>query len=529
MELPEKLGRYAVKGILGRGAMGVVCLGFDPLIEREVAIKIIQVPPWFSEEELFEFRERFFREAKAAGRLQHPNIVTVYDIGIDPDTQIPYIVMERIRGRTLKQMIREQGGLPWTFMLNVTLQVAEALAFAHRQGIIHRDVKPSNIMVMDNQHVKITDFGIARLPASDLTRTGQLLGSPSYMAPEQISGQRVTQQSDLFSLGIVLYEGLTGQKPFYGETFSQITFRILNEPPPDLRRIRTDVPEPVCAIVYRLLEKNPQRRFSDADELVRHVREVYRRLIGESAPYPAVTVSAQEPATEASVIALEPTLAEEAIHASETEAVNGSPEHWLNARLSRWPWIRSIVHRIPRDPRVQVLVLIVGIVLISGIFLGGLRIWQRTTRPSTAVPATASQTPSTQTTVQPPSLPPPETAETPQVQCQLRFTVKHKYLSMHLRILEGERTLYEKISYGRIKRLGPIKIVRDTYVVDTLQFPEGVHEITFHMEGEGEIKTKTLEIRCTTNEQYRIYMENIKRQPLHIGTLRLETSTEGAP
>ncbi|MCS7313633.1 MAG: serine/threonine protein kinase, partial [Acidobacteria bacterium] len=275
-------------GILGRGSMGVVYQGFDPLIERDIALKVIRIPPWMSEEEVQEYRERFFREAKAAGKLQHPNIVTIYDIGTDDRTGIPFIVMELVRGETLKNRIQRQGSLPWPMMVDIVRQVAEALHFAHSHGIVHRDIKPSNVMLTESGLVKITDFGIAHMPASELTRTGQLLGSPSYMSPEQVLGERVTYRTDLFSLGVVLFEGLTGQKPFQGDTFSQITFKIVHESPPDLRVLRPDLPEALYRLVDRMLAKNPSERFETAGAVGTYIRHHLSLALPETVEAPPI-------------------------------------------------------------------------------------------------------------------------------------------------------------------------------------------------------------------------------------------------
>ncbi len=271
--MPSQYGRYRVQKVLGRGAMGMVYLGFDPLIERLVAIKVIRIPPWMTEEDVEMYRSRFFREARAAGQLQHPSIVTIYDMGIDESTQTPYIVMEYIDGENLKTRLENQGPLPWVEALTIMFHVAQGLSYAHRRGIVHRDIKPANIMIT-SERVCIADFGIARLPHSELTLSGQVIGSPSYMSPEQAMGHSASPLSDLFALGVTLFESLTGQKPFQGESFSQISYRILNDPPPDLRVLRPGLPEPVYALVERLLKKNPRDRFDSADILSREIAHI---------------------------------------------------------------------------------------------------------------------------------------------------------------------------------------------------------------------------------------------------------------
>ena len=213
------LGRYEVVGELGQGAMGVVYKATDPLIDRIVAIKTITLS--LAQEEREEYEARFYQEAKAAGRLSHPNIVTIFDVGRSGD--IAYIAMEFLQGRELRDILNDEKLLPVDQVLDIVAQVALGLAYAHEHGIIHRDVKPSNIMVLRDGHAKITDFGIARMASASVrTQTGMVLGSPKYMSPEQVMGKLTDQRSDIFSLGVMLYEMLTGLPPFTGENVNAI-------------------------------------------------------------------------------------------------------------------------------------------------------------------------------------------------------------------------------------------------------------------------------------------------------------------
>ncbi len=260
------LGRYEIDKELGQGAMGTVYLGRDPKINRVVAIKTMALSEEFEEQELAKVRQRFFREAETAGRLSHPNIVTIYDAGEEQD--LAYIAMEYLHGRDLTHVIKGRGRLSIRFVLDVGGRVADALDYAHRQDIVHRDIKPANIMYNDKDDtVKVTDFGIARITASSRTKTGVILGTPSYMSPEQLSGKKVDGRSDLYSLGVTMYEMLTGRQPFAGETMAALMYQIANAHHPDIAALRPDAPPCACAIVDRLLEKDAAKRFQTGAEV----------------------------------------------------------------------------------------------------------------------------------------------------------------------------------------------------------------------------------------------------------------------
>jgi len=265
----EKLGRFEIKGILGRGAMGEVFLGIDPGIGREVAIKTI-LPSANQPEEA---RSRFQREAKAAGVLNHPNIVTIYEFG--EDQGVLYIAMERVKGQDLEELIRTQG-LTHGEILEVLAQVNDGLEFAHRNGVIHRDIKPSNVMVLRDGrrlHVKVMDFGVARMGSSDMTATGTVVGTVSYMAPEYIRTGKPDARSDLFAVGVMLYECISGRKPFGGETAPTILYRIVNEPPDPIDLSQVDGISPaIRSVLDQSLAKNPSERFPSAEDFARALR-----------------------------------------------------------------------------------------------------------------------------------------------------------------------------------------------------------------------------------------------------------------
>ena len=276
------LGRYQVEKELGKGAMGVVYLGKDPKIGRVVAIKTMALSQEFEGEELTDARERFFREAETAGRLQHQNIVTIFDAGEEHD--LAYIAMEFLKGRDLTDFIKSDTLLPVPVVLSIVARVAEALAYAHKQLVVHRDIKPANIMYeRESDTVKVTDFGIARITDSSKTKTGLVLGTPSFMSPEQLAGKRVDGRSDLYSLGVMLYQLLAGVLPFRGDSMAELMFKIANEPAPDIRKVRPDLPMGLSVAIGRALTKAPEDRYQDGLAFAGDLREIIASLGGAAA------------------------------------------------------------------------------------------------------------------------------------------------------------------------------------------------------------------------------------------------------
>ena len=266
------LGRYQVEKELGKGAMGMVYLGRDPKINRVLAIKTMALSQEFEEDELEEVKERFFREAESAGRLSHPNIVTIYDAGDEQD--LAYIAMELLQGDDLTTCISKDSLLPVPITVKVIADTAEALGYAHSQNIVHRDIKPANIMYDSEKHVvKVTDFGIARITDSSKTKTGVVLGTPSYMSPEQLSGKHVDGRSDLFSLGVTLFQLLTGELPFKADSLATLMFKITNDKQTDITLLKPELPECLANIVNRCLEKSPEDRFQTGGELKTAINE----------------------------------------------------------------------------------------------------------------------------------------------------------------------------------------------------------------------------------------------------------------
>ncbi len=271
------LGRYQVEKELGKGAMGVVYLGKDPKIGRMVAIKTMALSQEFEADELKDVKDRFFREAETAGRLSHPNIVSIFDAGEEHD--LAYIAMEFVKGGDLTRYIKPQNLLPISEVLRLMADAADALDYAHGNSVVHRDIKPANMMLLDEGKViKLMDFGIARIADSSKTKTGMVLGTPSYMSPEQLSGKKVDGRSDLFSLGVTLYQLLTGSLPFQAESMATLMFKIANEAHGSPLIVRPDLPPEMAAIIDKALAKNYEQRYARGNEFARELRDVLRKL-----------------------------------------------------------------------------------------------------------------------------------------------------------------------------------------------------------------------------------------------------------
>ena len=266
------LGRYQVEKELGKGAMGVVYLGKDPKISRVVAIKTLALSQEFGAEELEDVKTRFFREAETAGRLNHPNIVTIFDVGEEHD--LAYIAMEFLKGKDLVPYTKPDNLLPIPKVMSIVARVADALAYAHIQNVVHRDIKPANMMYEPGSDtLKVTDFGIARITDSSKTKTGMVLGTPSYMSPEQLAGKKIDGRSDLFSLGVSLYQLACGKLPFEGDSMAQLMFKIANEPPTDILSINSDLPECLIVIINRVLAKQVEERYQTGTEMAQALKQ----------------------------------------------------------------------------------------------------------------------------------------------------------------------------------------------------------------------------------------------------------------
>lgn len=265
----EKLGKYQIRHELGRGAMGIVYEAFDPYIQRAVAIKTIQ-KSMLAQSEADEILGRFRREAQAAGRLSHPNIVSVYEYG--EDGEVAYIAMEFIVGRELKEHFDKAKRYALNDSVDIMVQLLDALEYSHSRGVIHRDIKPSNILITEQGQAKIADFGIARIESSELTQVGTVLGTPSYMSPEQFMGLAADRRSDIYSAGVILYQFLTGERPFTGSNMTVIMHKVLNQPPVFPALSGAGLPQALHEVVEKAMAKRPEDRFQTAAEFIRQLK-----------------------------------------------------------------------------------------------------------------------------------------------------------------------------------------------------------------------------------------------------------------
>ncbi len=275
MDNPEikRFGRYETVAELGRGAMGVVYKARDPQIDRLVAVKTVCLSGQEPDEEK-EFRMRFMNEAQAAGRLHHAGIVAIFDVGENPENHDPYIVLEYVAGEALNRILAREKKLPPAKALQLAEEIAEALDYAHAQGVIHRDIKPGNILVTQNGHAKIADFGIARLNLAHFTLPGRVLGTPAYMAPEQLSGTGVDGRSDLFSLGVILYAMVTGHSPFQGDSATTVCFKVANREPVAVSALDLSLPRELDEVIARAMEKDPEQRYQRGAEFAEDLRQL---------------------------------------------------------------------------------------------------------------------------------------------------------------------------------------------------------------------------------------------------------------
>ena len=307
MSTPRTIGRYQIQGLLGAGAMGEVYRAHDPSIDRLVAIKVLR-PELIAGSGSEQLLERFRREARAAGRRFHPNIVAIWDFG--EDKGVPFLVMELVEGRTLDQIIKTSGQLATDRSVLIMTQVLGALGFAHESGIIHRDVKPSNIMVLQQDQVKVADFGIARIDASDFTIVGDLLGTPAYMAPEQLIGAPVDHRTDLFGAGVILFEMLSGVKPFRGKSITEIMSIMERRGPEDIQAFNPALPESLKLVIGKALAFDPAMRYSAAAEFSAALEDAVRAVDTANAtakPRPVADAALRSP----DVAGLEPELLRE--------------------------------------------------------------------------------------------------------------------------------------------------------------------------------------------------------------------------
>jgi serine/threonine-protein kinase len=276
----SNLGRYQVTGILGKGAMGKVYKGVDPAINRPVALKTIRLDFVNDPEEEAELKERLHREAQAAGKLSHPNIVTIYDVGSEGSLQ--YIAMEYLEGQTLEEMIKKKVKFNYRIIAQIIMQICAALQYAHEREIVHRDIKPANIMILKDYNVKVMDYGIARIESNSMTKTGIAMGTPNYISPEQLRGKNIDNRADIFSLGVLIYELVVGKRPFRGENITSLIYSVLNHTPEKPSNVVPQIPLLFDQILHKALDKDPDRRYQKASELMADMSEFVEAFSSKS-------------------------------------------------------------------------------------------------------------------------------------------------------------------------------------------------------------------------------------------------------
>lgn len=390
MSEPEKLGKYQIRRILGKGAMGVVYEGFDPGIERVVAIKTIH-KALLEGEGGVELLARFKREAQAAGRLMHANIVAIYEYG--EEQGIPFIAMEFIKGKELKDLIKEKTRFNIEQVTDVMTQILDAMQYVHTNGVVHRDMKPANIVLLENGQVKVADFGIARVESSTMTQMGAVMGTPSYMSPEQFMGQRVDARADLFSIGVILYELLTGEKPFPGQAVATIMQKVLNAPVEPPTSYNFDIPDSFNAVVRKALAKRPSERFQSAKEFADAIRLAAQNKYGEGDSLGASSEGTMmvDPGRDADATAMMP--------ASAQKPAAGPSQQNQPPRAA--PTAAAPPTAAPAEKKSSMGLIIGGVVALLALGGGGAFLYSKT---STVQP-TDTQTPAKQDNNRPPTSP----------------------------------------------------------------------------------------------------------------------------
>jgi serine/threonine protein kinase len=458
----KHLGRYKIRGEIGRGAMGIVYLARDTQIARLVAIKTISLLGQDSDEER-EYRERFLLEAQAAGRLSHPGIVSIFDVGEETRTRSPYIVMEYVDGRSLKKLLKETPEkLPLGVALRLVQRVAEALDYAHSQGVVHRDIKPANILVAAAGNPKVTDFGIAKLNQAHLTLPGQVLGSPAYMAPEQLGGEGVDARSDLFSLGVILYTMLTGHRPFQGNSATTVCFKLVNHDPLPVTVFDPKLPPELGRLVMHAMAKNPSERYQTGMEMALAIGQFME------------SNNVEEPASH-SWISKPPVLGQQSQGGAVASKIAHVPETSASALGQS---VQRASHLAGWKPNSRKILLLACVFAVgtTGIFYRHFR-FQREEAPSTPV---AMQLP-------PISNPPlQEPLATPVAKVRMQIEIEHQFANAEASVWLDNRLVYSRSLYGSKK--SRMLVFRKSYghTSEAVQLPKGKHRVKVRVQSESD-------------------------------------------
>jgi serine/threonine protein kinase len=488
-----RIGRYEVVRELGRGAMGIVYQGRDPQIDRLVAIKTIALVVDDPEAQQ-EYRQRFFMEARAAGRLSHPGIVTIFDVGEEPDTHSPYIVMEYVAGQPMSKLITAPAKMPSRRALRFAQQLAEALDYAHAQGVVHRDMKPANILVAKDGHAKITDFGIAKMNLANITHAGHVVGTPAYMSPEQLEGVAVDGRSDLFSLGVILYTMLTGHRPFQGNSAFTVSFKVANRDPLPASAFDSTLPPELDYVLARAMAKDPAARYQTGREMALDLHSLLRglspRSLGEQAPGSSPTRAPMNEATQS-----QPSKPLAATVASEQTSI---PK--LLAFIRQAPTKRELVAAL--------IVLVAGSLTMH--YRHQLVIAQQVTQAAVAAsPAATTHLPAV--TEKPAEAAAPKSVRPSAI---LELQVEHHLANATLRIWTDGRLIYTHALHGEAHK--HLVVFKEVQGLDKekVHLPAGQHRIKVQVEGEGYDESnaiqadlshdqpQVLQIRCEKEKLY---------------------------
>ncbi len=467
------IGRYEVVGELGRGAMGVVYQAKDPQIDRLVAIKTIALLTDDPQGEQ-EYRQRFFLEARAAGRLSHPGIVTIFDVGEEPETHSPYIVMEYVAGQPLSKFISSSSKIPARRALRYAQQLAEALDYAHAQGVVHRDMKPANILIGKDAHAKITDFGIAKMNLANITHTGQVVGTPAYMSPEQLEGIAVDGRSDLFSLGVILYTMLTGHRPFQGNSAATVCYKVANRDPLPASAFDSTFPPDVDYVIARAMAKDPAARYQTGREMALDLHSILRgqtpRSQGDHSQKNAAAVTPVAESTQRQVTNAVPTAEETSVRK-------------LLAFVGQAPTKREGL---------------AALVLLCAIFFAAHYRHNPANNPSPPA-RTAPTTPVA--AVQPmPEAPKVVVPKPAALSSTLQLQVQHHLASATLRLWSDGRLIYTHALRGEAtKHLVVFKKVEGTEK-EALKLPAGKHKIKVEVEADGYDRSSTIQANLSHDQ-----------------------------
>ncbi len=458
-----RIGRYEVIEELGRGAMGVVYQARDPQIDRLVAIKTIALLTEDPDAEQ-EYRQRFFLEARAAGRLSHPGIVTIFDVGEETDTRSPYIVMEYVAGQPLSKFISSPPKIPARRALRYAQQLAEALDYAHAQGVVHRDMKPANILVGKDAHAKITDFGIAKMNLANITHAGHVVGTPAYMSPEQLEGASVDGRSDLFSLGVILYTMLTGHRPFQGNSAATVSYKVANRDPLPASAFDSAFPAEIDYVIARAMAKDPHARYQTGREMALDLHSILRGQTPRSqGDHTHKNVAAVTPVAESTQIHLTPKSEETSVRR-------------LLAFVKQTPTKREGL---------------AALVLVCALFFAS---HYRHAAPNNAAAPVRTAPAAPVAVVQPIPERPKVVAPKPVVlSSNLELQVQHHLASATLRVWSDGRLIYTHALHGEAtKHLVVFKKVEGTDK-EALKLPAGKHKIKVEVEADGYDHSNTIE------------------------------------